>query len=71
MTDKWTAYRFPERHQYSGSAQLGGQNNRPVVPIIPSHGERQCRIDEALREFDVTARNRQKCDHLTERNLSR
>lgn len=71
MTDKWTAYRFPERHQYSGSAQLSWQNNRPVVPIIPSHGERQGRIDEALCEFDVTARNRQKCDHFTERNLSR
>ena len=32
-------------------------DNDPVIPVIPTHGKRECRVDETLSELDVTTRD--------------
>jgi hypothetical protein len=37
-------------------------DNRPVIPVVPTHGKRECRVNEALSQFDVTTGYRQESD---------
>lgn len=45
-------------------------NDRPVVPIIPTHREGQRRIHEPFCEFDMTTCDRQVRDHFAQRYLT-
>ncbi len=40
------------------------RSSLPVVPIVPTQGEGEGGIDEALREFDVATRDREISDHF-------
>ena len=48
-----------------GGTQLRGKNDRPVVPVIPAHGERKRGVDETFGKFDMPTRNRKVCNHFT------
>lgn len=59
----------PQVDQDGRGRQLGGENDSPVVPVVPSHTESESGIDETSGEPDVAAGNGQERDHFTERNL--
>ena len=42
---------------------------RPIIPIIPTHGEGEGRVDEALSKLNVTTWDRKVCN--LERRLSK
>lgn len=61
-----SAHRFPIRHQNRSGNELRGENDGPVVPIIPPHCEREGRIHEPLSKFDMPSSNGQIGDHFAQ-----
>jgi hypothetical protein len=43
----------------SERGRMGFTGDHPAIAVIPTHGERECRVNEALGQFDVTTRYRQ------------
>lgn len=70
----------PVVDQDGSGGKFGGENDGPVVPVVPapglsasrfwveyySHGERQSGVDESLGEFNVTPGNGEVGNHLSE-----
>jgi hypothetical protein len=56
----------PVVDQNGGGGKLGGENDGPVVPIVPTHGETESGVDESRSESDWSSWNRQVRDHFTE-----
>ena len=52
-------------HEDSGGRQLSRQEDSPVVPVVPSHGEGQRGVDKALSELDVATCDGQVGNHLS------
>ena len=61
--------RLPEGHEDGCGGELGGEGERPGVPVIPAHREREVGGDETFCELDETASDRQEGDHLAEGDL--
>jgi hypothetical protein len=59
----------PVVDENGGGGELGGQDDRPVVPVVPAESERQSRVDESAGEGDVSTGNGQVGDHLSEGDL--
>ena len=57
--------RCPEVYENGGCGQFAWENDRPVVPVVPAHGERKRGVDETFGKFDMPTRNRKVCDHFT------
>ena len=53
-------------HEDSGGRQLGRQEDGPVVPVVPSHGEGQRGVDETFSELDVATCDGQVGNHLSQ-----
>jgi hypothetical protein len=60
--------RRPEVDQNCTSHELDRENNNPVVPVVPAHGEREGLVDETLSELDVSTGDRKVGNHLTQRD---
>jgi hypothetical protein len=58
----------PEIDKNSRGDKLDGENDDPVVPVVPAHGESQGLVDEALSQLDVATGNGEISHHLTERD---
>lgn len=68
-TRRSKTYLIPQVDKDGGGAQFSWQDDDPVVPVVPAHGERECGVDEAFSQFDVSTSDREIGNHLAERDL--
>lgn len=53
-------------NENGGSVELGGQHDRPVIPVVVPHGERHGGRNETLCESDVTSGDGEMGNHLSQ-----
>lgn len=56
----------PEGAENGGGREFGGEDDRPVVPVVPTHGKGHGRRDEAVGQLDVTTGDGQVGEEFTE-----